>query len=134
MPVGVEIKGAPFDGDGVVAAAWVGFAVQGDGAVEAAFADVAPGADEVEDYVDFNHGHCVVGASSEPLDAGRQLSGPFCPRDIEASGIGILKKWYCLTISAYALSRMEAEWQQPGEASIGWWVYWICRLDSVHVD
>lgn len=42
MPVGVEIKGAPFDGDGVVAAAWVGFAVQGDGAVEAAFADVAP--------------------------------------------------------------------------------------------
>lgn len=42
VPVGVEIKGAPFDGDGVVAAAWVGFAVQGDGAVEAAFADVAP--------------------------------------------------------------------------------------------
>jgi hypothetical protein len=40
--VGVEIEGAPFDGDGVVAAARVGFAVQSDGAVEAAFADVAP--------------------------------------------------------------------------------------------
>ena len=42
MLVGVEIEGAPFDGDGVIAAAWVGFAVQSDGAVEAAFADVAP--------------------------------------------------------------------------------------------
>lgn len=42
VPVRVEVEGAPFDGDGVVAAAWVGFAVQSDGAIEAAFADVAP--------------------------------------------------------------------------------------------
>ena len=40
--VGVEVVGSPFDEEGVVFAARVGFLVQGDGFVEGSLADVAP--------------------------------------------------------------------------------------------
>ena len=54
--VGVEVEGVPAGGEGVVG---VGGAVLGDCALEAVFADVAPGADGVGDDGDVVLGHCA---------------------------------------------------------------------------
>lgn len=54
---GVELVGVPGCGDGVAAGAGDGFAVDGDGALEAAEADVAVGADVVRDGDDRDFGH-----------------------------------------------------------------------------
>lgn len=56
----VEVVGAIFHGEDVGASAGDGFLVEGDGAVEGAFGDVAPSADKVVNYFDFDDSHVVT--------------------------------------------------------------------------